>query len=167
MSASRREMRPSFLCLALLVAGCAMFRGAGDPLPPPQIEDARALLDEIIEAGLDRDWQRLCASASGTCEAELADVQDRAPVEPPVVIAASVHQPIVRDESWTSGGVLFTLCGIDGLGDGYESEVLVFNGGTRLMATAAVYWTGTQVHIAAPGEAVTVGGEAEAEQRCP
>ena len=136
-----------------LLAACAP--GPVAPLPPPAIEDARALLREVVDAGIARDWERLCANASGTCESELQGNEERAPTEAPRVAAAEVHQGSSSGEVSSAGGVLFVLCGVDGLGEAYESEVLVFDAGSRLLATAAVYWTGTQVSSGLP--AVTTG----------
>jgi len=152
------------LLLALLLAGCSL--GPAGPFAPPSVDAARALLDEIVDAALDRDFDRLCANASGTCDVELQGVEDRAPTTPPDIVGVTVHEPMGSGDSWTSGGVLFRLCGTDAFGKPYESEVLVFDDGTRLLATAAVFWTGTRVGVAAPGNSVTAGGPPSDEARC-
>jgi hypothetical protein len=148
-----------------VLVGCSVAMPPPDPLPPPSVEDAVVLLDEIIDAGIARDWERLCANASGTCEGELDGAEERAPTSAPRVAAVEVHQPQGDADASTSGGVLFVLCGTDGLGDAFESEVLIFDGGTRLLAGAAVYWLGTGVGFAPPhGEVVTE--QTPAESRC-
>jgi len=150
-----------------LLAGCGVAPAPADPLPPPSVEDARVLLADVIDAGIDRDWERLCASASGTCEGELAaHAKERAPSQAPQVADIEVHHPIQDGDSWSSGGVLFVLCGLDGLGEPYESEVLVFNDGTKLLATAAVYWVGTSVGLAPPGGG-PISESIPGEPRCP
>jgi hypothetical protein len=155
------------VALVLALPACGMPALTG-PLPAPSVDDARHLLDEVIEAGIERDWRRLCENASGTCEGELGgpQVKVRAPRDVPVVADVAVIEPTVRGEAWSSGGVLFVLCGVDGLGDPYESEVLVFDDGARLIATAAVYWVGTRVAFAPPGETVTVGEPTPGAPRC-
>ena len=148
-----REIR--LLGVIALLAACAP--GPVAPLPPPAIEDAQALLREVVDAGIARDWERLCANASATCESELQGNEERAPTEPPRVDGVEVYQGTGTGGESSPGGVLFVLCGMDGLGDPYESEVFVFNDGSRLLATAAVYWTGTQVSPGLPP--VTTGGD--------
>lgn len=153
--------------LTLLVAITSCMPTATGPLPPPSVDEARALLDEIVAAALDRDFTRLCANASGTCEEELERFEDLAPSRPPRIAAVTVHHPVGDEEEWTSGGVLFVLCGTDAAGESYESEVLVFDAGDRLLATAAVFWIGTRVVMTAPGQPVDVGGPSPAATRCP
>jgi hypothetical protein len=162
-------MRIAAALVLVGLAGCGLISHNDPPPPAPAVEGARELLDEVIEAGIARDFERLCANASGTCESELQGNEERAPNQPPEVVDVEVHQPTGGGGSWTSGGVLFVLCGIDGLGDPYESEVLVFDGGDgRLIAGAAVYWTGTGILFAEPAQGgVTVGGEPSARpSRC-
>jgi hypothetical protein len=164
-------MRLTIAILVLaVVAGCVLIPSHNDPPPPaPGIEEARELLDEVIETGIARDFERLCANATGTCEGELEGFEERAPTQPPAVVDVEVHEPVGAGDQWTSGGVLFVLCGTDGLGDAYESEVLVIDGGDgRLIATAAVYWTGTGIEFTVPGQdGVTVGVEPSAQpSRC-
>ena len=155
--------------IAATLAGCDVLTHNDPPPPAPSVDEARVLLDEVIDAGIAGDFERLCAMATGTCEGELEGFEDRAPTEPPEVVDVEVHEPIRNGESWTSGGVLFVLCGTDGLGDAYESEVLVLNdGGRQLLATAAVYWVGTRIGFATAGEdGVNVGAEPDPEpSRC-
>ena len=156
-------MRP--LLFTLLLAGCATI-GTTGPLPPPPIEDARVLLDEIIDAGIQGDFERLCANATGTCHSELEGHEHLAPNEPPSIADVTVHQPIFDADGGTSGGVRFVLCGVDAAGAPFESEVLVFDAGDRLLAGAAVWWLGKRVSFAAPGEAVT-GERTPGEKPCP
>jgi hypothetical protein len=63
--------------------------------------------------------------------------------------------------------VLFALCGLDAAGEPYESEVLVFDSGDRLLATAAVFWTGTSVGFSGDGGDGVVGEPDPEPARCP
>ncbi len=153
------------LLFTLLLAGCANVGTAG-PLPPPSVDDARALLDEIMDAGIEGDFERLCANANRTCKNELNGHEHLAPNEPPSIADATIHQPINDAEGGTSGGVKFVLCGVDAAGAPFESEVLIFDTGDRLLAGAAVWWLGTSVSFAPSGEAVT-GEPTPGEGRCP
>ena len=141
----------SLLLSLLLLSACAPTQS----LPPPDVDEARALLNQVIDAGLDRDFDRLCSMATGTCEGELEGAEHLAPNEPPRVGDFTAIQP--TDQS--VGGILFGLCGVNGAGDPYESEVLVFDSGHGLIATAAVYWTGTKILFTSDGGATTGGAE--------
>ena len=157
-------MRLPFVPVALvMLVGCSALPATG-PLPPPTVDDATVLLNEVIDAGIERDWDRLCANASGTCAGELDGYEAFAPVEPPTIVDVSVAE----GDASTSGGVLFVLCGTDGHRAPYESEVLVFDAGDRLLATAAVYWTGMRIGFAADaGKGVVVGEPNPVPGRCP
>lgn len=157
----------ALIAVTLSMAGCALALPERGPLPAPSVEEARALLDEIVDAALERDFDRLCASASGTCEGELEGNDALAPDAPPAVVDVEVYRPVGDADAWTSGGVTFVLCGADAAGDPYESEVLVFDDGERLLAAGAVFWTGTGVSFAPPGEHVTVAEPASRPSRCP
>jgi hypothetical protein len=133
------------------------------------VGDARAHLDRLIDAGIARDFDRLCELAgSGTCDSLLDGAEDLAPAARPRIVDVSVHQPQRTGDGYTSGGVLFTLCGTDAAGSPFESEVLVSRTpDDSLFAISAVWWTGTGVTLLGPG-AATVGVEAtEDEGRCP
>lgn len=59
-----------------------------------------------------------------------------------------VIEPVWQTSSstWSNGGRAFGLCGTDGLGEKYYSEVLVFDaGGGALRAVNAVFWTGARI----------------------
>jgi hypothetical protein len=151
----------ALIAILSALTGCGLLEPAGGrPVPAPPIAEARALLDDVVDAAIARDFDRMCSLASGTCESELDGVADRAPTTPPVVVGVSVHQPVAAGGGWTAGGVLFVLCGRDGAGDPYESEVLVSDSGRDgLYATAAVFWTGAGIAFADPGGGAVVGGE--------
>jgi hypothetical protein len=145
-----RPMR--YALLALLLAGCGLLPERMPP-PPPSIDAATAHLDRVIDAGIARDFERLCALATGTCEGELDGFEDLAPTTRPEIVDVSVHQPTETE----SGSVLFVLCGEDATGQPYESEVLVFDGGDGLLAAAAVFWIGTGITFAGGDGLVDVG----------
>lgn len=164
-----RIARPLGITVAFVlivgIAGCGVV-GAPTPAPPPTVADATVFLERLIDAGIARDFDRLCGMATGTCDGELQGHEQRAPLERPTVVDASVHQPIVSGDGYTAGGVLFVLCGVDAAGDPYESEVLVSRDRDTLIATAAVYWVGTGVVFAAPDEGVATGEATPGPGRC-
>ena len=162
-----RAVGLAVVAIALLIAGCAAFQPPpNEPPPPPPLDEARAHLERVIQAGLARDWNGLCALASGTCEQELRGNESLAPKQAPDVAEFEVLEPIGNADGWSSGGVRFTLCGTDGAGNPYESQVLVFDDGERLLAAAAVYWTGTGVSFAPPGNGVPKAEPSDAPSQC-
>jgi hypothetical protein len=146
--------------MALVLAACAVEQPV-QPAPPPDVEEATAFLGEVIAAGVDKDFERLCSMATGTCEGELEGFEHLAPDAPPRIGDVTVVPPAGQ----SVGGVLIVLCGADAAGDPDESQVLVFDDGAKLLAGAAVYWKGTSVSFAPSGDATT-GQPAEGPSRC-
>lgn len=63
-----------------------------------------------------------------------------------------VIEPVwqAASSTWANGGRAFGLCGTDGLGARYYSELLVFDsGGGALRAVNAVFWTGARIATSA------------------
>jgi hypothetical protein len=159
-------MRTALVVAALLPAGCGLLPSA--PPPAPSVEEARAHLDELFEAGTARDFDRLCGLA-GTpiCTDLLQGAEHLAPAVAPDVVDVSVHEPTPVGEGYASGGVLFVLCGVDAAGEPFESEVLVSrtpNGSFHVVSS--VWWTGTGVELLDPDGTAEVGGPPD-EAKCP
>ncbi|HEX2765890.1 MAG TPA: hypothetical protein VHR55_04540 [Candidatus Limnocylindria bacterium] len=161
-------MRLTLVLAALtgLCAGCGLV--APTPPGPPSLEVARWLLDDLVEAGIARDFARLCGlAASDTCEHLLEGHEDLAPAAAPTIVQTDVYPPESAGNGFTGGGVLFVLCGTDAAGAPFESELLVSrNLDGTLFAVPAVWWTGTRVIVGA--DPADVGGEPAPDQgRCP
>jgi hypothetical protein len=77
-----------------------------------------------------------------------------------------VVEPVREGDRSSSGGVLFVLCGTDAMATPYESEVLVFDGGDRLLAAAAVYWIGTRIALAPSGQTGMAEEPISGRSRC-
>jgi hypothetical protein len=154
------------LAPVLTLAGCFVTQPIGEPVPPPDIQDATLALNAVIDAGIDRDFERLCALATGTCAHELDGLEHLAHREAPIVVDTQVHQPRLDPDGWNEGGVLFVLCGTDASGTRYESEVLVIDAGPQLLTAATVFWKATCVSFAPPGNAVA-GEPDPGPARCP
>ncbi len=137
--------------LAVAVAACS------DQQPPeadaPTADEAITFLGRLVALAKQGDFEALCAVAGdGNCERKLDDAgRDRVPARPPTVMGFR-SLPSTRSGDQTSlGGLVLGLCGIDGLGDRYDSEMLVFRDSDgALRAINPVYWGHTM--IAAGGE---------------
>jgi hypothetical protein len=91
--------------------------------------------------------ESICSLASGTCPQELRAMDAAAvPALPPRVVGTRVLAAKRNaDGTWAIGGRVISICGVDGRGKPYSSEMLVFSDGNRLISTNTLYWTGSQV----------------------
>jgi hypothetical protein len=132
------------LLLVLAVAACSL---AGPPAGTiPSVEDARRHLDEIVRLARAGDFEGICALGDGNCERILEMTGRHAvPPDPPKVVGTRMVPTTSSDGQQSFGGIVLILCGIDGRGEPYDSEMLVFHDGNGLRAINAVYWSRTRV----------------------
>ena len=128
--------------LLTLVAACTTQQP-----PPPSEAEARALLDEIVETALSRDFDALCAVGGGSCESFLADPGGRdVPSDRPTVVGTRFVDQQTSGPRPRTGGYVLELCGQDLDGDPYYSEVLVFRDlAGELRAIEPLYWMGITI----------------------
>ena len=132
------------LILVLAVAACNV------AVPPagtiPSVEEAMRHLDEIVRLARTGDFDGMCGLGDLNCQDSL-DAAGRAAVPPgPPRVVATRTVPTTAAEGQTSfGGVVLVLCGIDGHGEHYDSEMLVFHDGNGLRAINPVYWAGSRI----------------------
>lgn len=140
-------MRGRFVLGAILalVVGCGP--GAYTPPPPPTEAAALAYLDEVVRLVQSGGVESICSVGSGTCPHELRAMDPAAvPALPPRVVGTRVLAPKRNpDGTWAIGGRVISLCGVDGRGKPYSSEMLVFSDGNRLISTNTLYWIGSGV----------------------
>jgi hypothetical protein len=131
-----------------LVAACVPI-GAFTPPPPPSADAATAFLDHLVTLVAESGAGAACSLGASTCPKSLRESDPATvPATPPRVIGTAVIEPKLRsDGAWDTGGRVLMLCGVDGLGRPYYAELLVFQDGTRLIATNPLYWTGTCVAV--------------------
>ena len=128
--------------------------GAG-PSPSsavPSEAEAVALLRQMWAAVEARDLAGLCDDengpyVTGPCNKELRDLDPATiPTTPPTVVGAWVLPTRrVSDGLWWVGGRVLEVCGVDGRGTPYRSEMRVSREFGRLLAGPAVFWTGTRI----------------------
>jgi hypothetical protein len=131
----------------LVLAACAE-----PPAPPPSEADAMALLDRIVSTATRHDFDALCAFGTSACWDFLdAAGRDAVPPLPPRVVQVLRLENTRRaDGLWTGGGVLLQLCGVDGRGRPYATEMLIVRKGSAsnpgpLAASEPVYWSGMRI----------------------
>ena len=134
--------------LLTTVAACALPGGAGtfSPAPAPSEAEAIAYLDEVVRIVRAGELDRLCELGGGTCRRSLEDGASSVPrTAPRLVGTVEVPSTPNADGTWNAGGRLLQLCGVDGLGAPYYSEILVFEDAGRLIGREPVFWTGITI----------------------
>jgi hypothetical protein len=144
---SRALVRIAGFLLAVLVLGAACTSVASPP-PAPTEEAGRAFLDKLFERAISGELGTLCESfGSGTCPHDLRSVDPgSAPSRPPAVVGTRILLPTrASGDAFAVGGRIFDVCGSDGLGRPYFSQILVFQSGPQLLAVNAVFWSGARI----------------------
>jgi hypothetical protein len=157
-----RQRKFMLLAIAvLLVAGVAVWWQQGGFGGPVSDGAARRYFARVVDAAMAKDFDGLCRlnGSVGTCEFELnyicrnpdtggplhqtkGELERNCPLsvpsEPPEIVA-SRHEPRGGD---STGGRILVVRGVDGWGDPYETEVLIFRDKRSYRAIHAVFWTG-------------------------
>jgi hypothetical protein len=140
--------------LIVFLAGCGGM-ASGTPVPPSSEAEALAHLTQVEGVVRSGDLSHLCDFGSGTCKQILEHSDPAAvPATVPAVIGTRVipYSDLGGGTS-TIGGRVLMLCGRDGLGRRYYSEMLVFFDGGRLVSTGTPYWVGTTIATGSTTEA--------------
>lgn len=140
-----------------IVAGCSAEPAA---FPIPTETEAASLLTRIWAVVAARDLTRLCDYGTGPCEKAVRDLDPATlPTTPPTITGSWVLPTRkATGNAWWVGGRVLELCGIDGLGRPYSSEMLVFRDSGHLLAVLPVFWTGMRIAtdgtigVAIPGQ---------------
>ena len=130
------------------VAGLAMACSSEPPAGTiPSQEEALGFLGRVVVLARQGDFEAICAIGDGNCKRHLDDAgRDAVPPNPPVVVRTSIIPTSTTSAGQQSlGGVVLVLCGIDGHGQHYESEMLVFHDGSGLRAINPIYWGRTRI----------------------
>ena len=125
------------------------------PPPPPSGARAVAALDRAVSYARAYDFAGLCSLSDGNCPIILDQAgRDAVPPDPPTVYATRVLQPTrLANGGWDAGGLVLQVCGIDGRGRPYRSEVLVFTTGSTVTLINPVYWSGMGIASVPDGQA--------------
>ena len=156
---------PRVLVGAVLVAAVAVLgrelapgalNSAFAPPPPPTEAAARAALDRAVAYARAGDFDGLCGLSDGNCSFLLQQAdRDAVPPDPPTVYGTRVLQPTrLSNGAWDTGGRVLQVCGIDGRGMPYRSEVLAFTIGSTITLINPVYWSGVGIQAIPGAQAV-------------
>jgi len=140
--------------LVILLAGCGGL-ASRTPIPPPSEAEALAHLAQVEGVVRSGDLSHLCDLGSGTCKQilENADPATVPATVPEVIGTRVIPYSDLGGGMSTVGGRVLMLCGRDGLGKSYYSEMLVFFDGDRLISTGTPYWVGMTIATGSTTEA--------------
>ena len=135
---------PAALLLAVAVAACTSAGPAAGTIP--SVGEAQHHLDEIVRLARAGDFEAMCALGDGNCDNSLEIAgRDAVPAERPKIVTTRTVPTTSSNGQQSFGGIVFVLCGIDGRGEPYDSEMLVFHDGNGLRAINPVYWGRTRI----------------------
>ena len=143
--------RVLLVALASLAMACTSEPPAGTI---PTQEEALGFLDRVVVLARQGDFEAICAIGDGNCSKHLDDAgRDAVPPDPPFVVRTRIIPTSTTSAGQQSlGGVVLVLCGIDGHGQHYDSEMLVFHDGNGLRAINPIYWGRTRIAGSAESE---------------
>jgi len=132
----------SIALTVVLAAACG-----GSPASLPTRTEAQSLLDRLVVLARQGDFAGLCAVAG---DLNCIDHLDRAgrdavPPDPPRVIGSTEMPSSAVNGQQSIGGLVLTVCGVDGRQRPYRSEVLVFRNRSTLAAINPIYWNGISI----------------------
>lgn len=141
-----------FCCLSLLLflVGCSII---AKPLAVEKLtiseSEARAVLDEVVKATTpDKTVEELCAPSSSPsiCEDEFdrAGGKDAIPTDPPTIVGSRMTSSQIVGNAVTVPGYVIEVEGVNGLGEKYQGEFLVYGGEdshTRLKPHNTIFWS--------------------------
>ncbi len=157
MIAFKARLLSVLAVLTILPTACAGAGSSYAPASPPPESAARDLVNQVIALALNHDFDQLCDLGTPECKFVLNSTgTDTVPsAAPEIVSVTTVANKETSPGTWVPGGVLFLLCGLDGTGQSYHSQMLVSENqqGTGLVAMEPVFWGSLTVNgpaVAAP-----------------
>jgi len=124
----------------------------------PAESEARSLLARIVAAAQGGDFAELCSFGDPSCADTLEGAgRDAVPPLPPTVAGTRV----ITTTANRYGGLVLQLCGIDGRGQRYATEMLVLRSAGGLKAIQPVFWSGMRIATddeAGPNEPLSFPG---------
>ena len=154
MPAVTRSRVAFAVCAWLLVGAC---QGTASGGGIPSTAEAGTFLNQLVAYAQQGDFDHLCAVGDLNCADELSAVgRDSVPSATPRILGSRTIAPTNANGQQTVGGIVLTVCGVDGRSRPYRSEVLVFRTGATLAAINSIYWD--DITIGDGATAVTPSG---------
>ena len=135
----------------------------------PSEDEARAFLARLVQVAETRDVEAVCRVAGSNCRTivETAGGEDAIPSESPTVLETYVVPTRhLSDGKIETGGRALVVCGVDGLGQPYRTDMLVFESEGSLHAINGVYWSGAGLAEPTAGRPRPHGSGRAVRHRC-
>lgn len=158
-----RTIRLAALGLALvIIGGC---QSANADAGQPTASDGSAFLNQLVAFARAGDFNGLCAVGDLNCGSEL-DIagRDAVPVAAPRITESHYVAGSNSNGLQVVGGLVLSVCGVDGQQQPYRSQILVFRHGSSLAAINSVYWD--NMTVADGGAPSTPPGPPPAQGPC-
>lgn len=131
-----------------ILAGCATYR----PSPPPTLAETQAFVAQMVQLAQAGELEQLCEMGGGNCERilETAGTQN-VPTDPPTVARIYVVPSVEHsDGSWSQGGQMVEMCGVDRSGTQYQTQMIVFRDPQQgVIGIEPIYWSGLSISVGA------------------
>lgn len=127
--------------LVLLLVACGSQANAPEA---PTIEQALAHVDAIVHLVESGGASRVCDFGGPTCS-DLVEPFDpgAVPTTRPKITSVRLVPRVDHDDgTWSSAYVRVELCGLDGHGETYHSEMMVYWNRGKIVSTESAYWLG-------------------------
>jgi hypothetical protein len=116
--------------------------------PHPSDAAARTVVQRMTELVAASDWDGLCALYSNCPDILDGQAKLAAPATPPLILGTAD----VSDSGNTQGGRAVYLCGPDGNGRAYRTDILIFGpDDDPVVITPVFWWAGWSSSMTAPG----------------
>jgi hypothetical protein len=135
------------LTIAVLLGACS---SGYHPTAPPTLAETRAFIAKMVQLAQAREFDKLCEMGGGNCERILETAgATNVPADPPTVARIYVVPSVVHsDGSWSQGGQMVEMCGTNGSGAPYQTQMLVFRDPTQgVIAIEPIYWSGIGINL--------------------
>ena len=140
--------------LVLLLAACGPQASAPEA---PTTEQALAHVEALIKLVESGGASRICDFGGPTCHDSVDPLDPRAfpTTRPKITNVRLVPRVDHPDGTWSNAYVRVDLCGLDGRGQTYHSEMMVYWNRGRIVSTEPAYWLGLGIAdgpvVGAPG----------------
>jgi uncharacterized protein YceK len=146
-----KKMTVAMICLVVATAAFGASGCGKVSTRDISVEETTSVLNQAVAYAQARDLEKLGDLAQDKSMTrtlwESAGGWETVPTEPPEIVDTYLLPTIYfKNGSWTTGGRVLVLEGINGLGKPYHTESLVFSAGSHGLAVGnVIYWDSAEI----------------------
>jgi hypothetical protein len=130
----------------MIVTGTVACSTRATLAPPPSEVETVEFLDHIVDLARAGDFDALCAVGGGNCRRALGDAgADAVPDAAPTILGTWLLGDTPAGGGYSVGGRILEVCGVDGRGRTFRTQMLIFSESGQLKAIEPVYWSGIRI----------------------